>query len=85
MCRSKQVWLAYKKRTSILFPFPPALYAVLPMWFKRVFCLELPMYEYNPSNSEEPLSPNADSGSSEQKDGSKPSQQYGATAGSNSK
>lgn len=83
---SKQTWLAYKQRTSILFPFPPALYAALPLWFKRVFCLELPMYEYDPGDTEEPLSPNANSSANKEDSNSDtPSKQYGATAGSDSK
>lgn len=37
--------MAYRSRTSPLFPLPPALYSALPMWFKRVFLMELAMYE----------------------------------------
>ncbi|KAI0716425.1 hypothetical protein C8Q76DRAFT_724176 [Earliella scabrosa] len=39
----------YRAQTSILLPFPPALYRVLPQWLKRTVLLDLPMYEWTPS------------------------------------
>jgi steroid 5-alpha reductase family enzyme len=41
----KAAFLAYRRRTSPLVPLPPALYAPLPLWFKRVFLFEWKMYE----------------------------------------
>eukprot|EP00392_Amoebophrya_sp_AT5.2_P014678 g14839.t1 len=35
----------YRRKTFILCPIP-GLAGVVPMWFKRVFCCEWPMYEY---------------------------------------
>jgi hypothetical protein len=43
--RSKQAYLAYRKRTSPVFLLPQAVYAALPLVIKQVFCLELPLYE----------------------------------------
>ncbi|CAI4219343.1 unnamed protein product [Parascedosporium putredinis] len=39
----------YQRRTSPLFPFPPALYLRLPLWVKRAFFLELPLYAFDPA------------------------------------
>ncbi len=41
----------YRARTSILVPLPPAVYRALPMWVKRTFLLELPMYEWTPGKA----------------------------------
>jgi len=41
----KRRFLEYRRRTSPLIPFPPSLYADLPMWMKRWLFLELSMYE----------------------------------------
>ena len=41
----KRRYLEYRSRTSPLVPMPPALYVVLPMWFKRSFLFELKLYE----------------------------------------
>lgn len=35
----------YRQSTSPIVPLPPALYRALPLGFKRVFLLELPLYE----------------------------------------
>ena len=44
------------------------------------------MYEYDPGDTEEPLSPNANSSANKEDSNSDtPSKQYGATAGSDSK
>lgn len=71
----RQVWEAYKRRTSILFPFPPVLYAAMPMWLKRAICLEWKLYEYTPEDEEssETLSPGASNSDRQQR-------AYGATA-----
>lgn len=42
---TKAAFLVYRRRTSPLFLLPPALYGSLPLWFKRVFLFELPLYE----------------------------------------
>ena len=41
----------YRAQTSILVPLPPALYRALPMWVKRTFLLELPIYEWTPGTA----------------------------------
>ncbi|PIL23562.1 hypothetical protein GSI_14875 [Ganoderma sinense ZZ0214-1] len=38
----------YRAQTSILLPLPPAVYQALPLWLKRTFLLEFPMYEWTP-------------------------------------
>lgn len=43
--RQKELFLIYRNRTSPLIPFPPFLYARLPLLVKRIFFFELPMYE----------------------------------------
>lgn len=40
---------AYLHRTSILIPFPPAIYKRLPVWVKRTILLEFPMYVFDPA------------------------------------
>jgi hypothetical protein len=45
-------WPAYEQylhHTSILFPFPPSLYAKLPIFLKRTIFLEFPMYAFDPN------------------------------------
>ncbi|KAL9044792.1 MAG: hypothetical protein Q9214_002098 [Letrouitia sp. 1 TL-2023] len=45
-------WEAYSrwtKRTSILIPFPPQLYARLPTLLKRTIFLEFPIYVFDPA------------------------------------
>lgn len=39
----------YLNRTSILIPFPPTLYARLPLFLKRTLFLEFPLYVFNPA------------------------------------
>jgi len=44
-------WPAYERylqRTSILIPFPPQLYAGMPVFLKRTVFLEFPMYVFDP-------------------------------------
>lgn len=44
-------WDGYKRyldRTSILIPFPPQLYARMPIFLKRTIFLEFPMYVFDP-------------------------------------
>ncbi|KAI0720765.1 hypothetical protein C8T65DRAFT_632746 [Cerioporus squamosus] len=41
----------YRAQTSILVPLPPAVYRALPVWVKRAFLLELPMYEWMPGKA----------------------------------
>ena len=38
----------YTKRTSILIPFPPQLYAPMPTFLKRTLFLEFPIYVFDP-------------------------------------
>lgn len=65
-------WEAYSrwtKRTSILIPFPPQLYARLPTLVKRTIFLEFPIYVFDPAKhadqgkvqNSEPEPGNADS------------------------
>lgn len=45
-------WDGYKRyldRTSILIPFPPQLYARMPVFLKRTIFLEFPMYVFDPA------------------------------------
>ena len=49
-------WEAYQeylRRTSILFPLPPAMYAPMPVWLKRTLLLEFPMYVFHPTKDDE--------------------------------
>jgi len=39
----------YLHRTSILIPFPPQLYARLPVFIKRTVLLEFPIYVFDPA------------------------------------
>lgn len=39
----------YTKRTSILIPFPPALYVGMPTILKRTIFLEFPIYVFDPA------------------------------------
>lgn len=44
-------WPAYERylqRTSILIPFPPRVYAIVPVWLKRTLFLEFPIYVFDP-------------------------------------
>lgn len=44
-------WPAYERylqRTSILIPFPPQIYARMPVLLKRILFLEFPMYVFDP-------------------------------------
>ena len=38
----------YLHRTSILIPFPPQLYARMPVFLKRTIFLEFPIYVFDP-------------------------------------
>lgn len=40
----RQDYLQYKRRTSVLIPLPPAVYAPLPQWIKTWVLLDLPLY-----------------------------------------
>lgn len=39
----------YLRKTSILVPFPPQLYARLPVFIKRTVLLEFPIYVFDPA------------------------------------
>jgi len=54
--QKSQNWEAYSdylRRTSILYPLPPALYAPLPILLKRTLLLEFPIYVFHPSKEDE--------------------------------
>lgn len=40
---------AYLRRTSILIPIPPIIYAKLPQFIKRTILLDFPMYQFDES------------------------------------
>ena len=45
-------WTQYKRwteRTSILIPFPPQVYALMPTILKRTLFLEFPLYVFDPA------------------------------------
>ncbi|KAK1767112.1 DUF1295-domain-containing protein [Phialemonium atrogriseum] len=52
----------YLRRTSILIPFPPAVYERLPVLLKRTVFLEFPMYVFDPAKHAGPAKPPADEG-----------------------
>ncbi|KAF2234953.1 DUF1295-domain-containing protein [Viridothelium virens] len=47
----------YLNRTSILIPFPPQLYARMPVILKRTIFLEFPMYVFDPAKHAEQPKP----------------------------
>ena len=42
----------YFASTSPLIPLPPTCYRLVPICVKRIFCFELPSYEYRPESDE---------------------------------
>lgn len=48
-----QAYSEYLRRTSILYPIPPAIYAPMPTFLKRIIFLELPLYVFKPSEEDE--------------------------------
>ncbi|PFH62441.1 hypothetical protein XA68_13508 [Ophiocordyceps unilateralis] len=57
-------WFEYQgwlQRTSILIPFPPQLYARLPIFLKRTVFLEFPMYVFDPAKHSDHSLPGGDS------------------------
>ncbi len=49
---ARRLWVHfqdYLRRTSIIIPLPPALYAPLPTWIKRTLLLEFPIYVFDPA------------------------------------
>ncbi|KAJ3490518.1 hypothetical protein NLG97_g5764 [Lecanicillium saksenae] len=53
-------WEGYKRwldRTSPLIPFPPQLYARMPVFLKRTVFLELPLYVFDPAKHSEVATP----------------------------
>ena len=54
---SGQGWPQYERwlrRTSILIPFPPALYEKVPIILKRTIFLEFPIYVFDPAKHADP-------------------------------
>ncbi|KJZ77523.1 hypothetical protein HIM_03247 [Hirsutella minnesotensis 3608] len=57
-------WTEYKHwldRTSILIPFPPQLYAKMPVFLKRTVFLEFPIYVFDPAKHSDKQLPGGDS------------------------
>ncbi len=52
-----QGYAAYLKRTSILIPFPPQIYARMPTFLKRTIFLEFPMYVFDPAKHSDVVKP----------------------------
>lgn len=50
----------YLKRTSILLPMPPQIYAHLPVFVKRTIFLELPIYVFDPAKHADNNKPGGD-------------------------
>ena len=48
---------SYLERTSILIPFPPALYSRMPKILKRTIFLEFPMYVFDPAKHSDVKAP----------------------------
>jgi hypothetical protein len=49
-----QNWEGYReylRRTSILYPLPPAIYAPMPIFLKRTLFLEFPIFVFKPSDN----------------------------------
>lgn len=46
----------FRKRTSLLVPIPPMIYAPIPQWIKRAFLFDWKCYEYNGDSTTAPSS-----------------------------
>lgn len=60
-----QNWEGYKRwlnRTSILIPFPPALYEKMPAVLKRTVFLEFPIYVFDPAKHSDVNRPGGSAG-----------------------
>ena len=54
--RKSQNWEGYSEYllgTSIFFPLPPWVYALLPIFLKRTLLLEFPIYVFHPTKEDE--------------------------------
>ena len=54
--QNSQNWEAYSeylRRTSIIYPLPPAIYAPIPTFLKRTLFLEFPIYVFHPVKDDE--------------------------------
>ncbi|WAR17580.1 hypothetical protein MAR_032174 [Mya arenaria] len=49
---TNEAYVAYKNRTSVLIPLPPACYGCLPHPLKCLFCCEFPLYDNKGDASE---------------------------------
>ena len=65
-----EAYARYLNRTSVLIPFPPRLYEVLPVFIKRTVFLEFPMYVFDPAK-------HAEGGERSVEEGGRPSRQGG--------
>ena len=54
--QKSQNWQAYSEhlnRTSILFPIPPSIYILIPIFLKRTLFLDLPIYVFYPGKDDD--------------------------------
>ncbi|CAK7240657.1 MAG: hypothetical protein STHCBS139747_002103 [Sporothrix thermara] len=72
---------AYLKKTSVLVPLPPALYAPLPVWLKRTLLLEFPIYVFDPAKHDVPN----DEASGERGEGQEDGREHDDNGASNSR
>jgi hypothetical protein len=52
-CQNWEAYSEYLRRTSILYPIPPAIYAPMPTFLKRTLFLEFPIYVFHPTQEDD--------------------------------